>query len=484
MTSPPKTTRGPLRDEADATSAATQPQPALPGNGSEHASDPLADLASSLDLDPLNIALHSAIANVMQDAGDETGSRAHRIALETFDAIAAAAQPRPALALFNLATYYYLKGDNASALRWYKHTLEVEPDLAMAHQNLAAVFDLLDRPDDAQVHRNRAYSLQRVFIEPSERASRRVLILCAGRESGNIPIETLLPRATSHLIKYAIDWASEAEDSRLPPFDLVFNTVGDPDVAQPLTPRLEGFARRCARPLLNRPAAVMRTQRHRLPELLAALDDVLVPPCVRLEGEYASPDALAIHLVGLGIGFPLLMRPLAKHGGDGLTLHDSVDTLWPALDKHRAPCYLTMFRNFCSADGYFRKYRIVFVDREPYAYHLAISSQWMVHYVSAEMTTIPWKLDEERRFLLNTNEALGERAAKAIAAIGRRLDLDYAGIDFTLLEDGRVLVFEANATMLIHHESPDGVLAHKNPFVQRIADAFEQLQVSRTRVSR
>jgi tetratricopeptide (TPR) repeat protein len=484
MTSASGTAPAPSRDQADATSAAPQAQPVSPGNGREHMPAALKELARLLDLDPLNVALHSTVADAMHDAGDETGSRAHRIALETFEAVAAAAQPRPALALFNLATYYYLKADNTSALRWYEHTLEVEPNLAMAHQNLAAVFDLLGRAGDAQTHRSRAYSLQRVFVEPSERASRRVLILCAGRESGNIPIATLLPQATSYLIKYAIDWASEAEDYHLPPFDLVFNTVGDPDVAQPLTQRLESFARRCARPLLNQPAPVMRTQRHRLPELLAGLDDVLVPPCVRLEGTYESPDALAHHLVGLGIGFPLLMRPLAKHGGDDLTLHHSVDTLWPALDALGAPCYLTMFRNFCSADGYFRKYRIVFVDREPYAYHLAISPQWMVHYVSAEMTTNPWKLDEERRFLENTSEALGERAAKAIAAIGRRLDLDYAGIDFTLLADGRVLVFEANATMLIHPESPDGVLAHKNAFVQRIVDAFEQLQDSRTRAGR
>jgi hypothetical protein len=139
------------------------------------------------------------------------------------------------------------------------------------------------------------------------------------------------------LIKYAIDWASEAEESRLPPFDLVFNSVGDPDVAQPLTQRLEGFARRCGRSLLNRPAAVMRTQRHRLPKLLAGLDDVLVPPCVRLESPRASPDALASQLAGMGVGFPLLMHPLAKQGGDGLTLHGSVDTLWPALNAHSAP---------------------------------------------------------------------------------------------------------------------------------------------------
>jgi glutathione synthase/RimK-type ligase-like ATP-grasp enzyme len=66
---------------------------------------------------------------------------------------------------------------------------------------------------------------------------------------------------------------------------------------------------------------------------------------------------------------------------------------------------------------------------------------------------------------------------RAIAAIGRRLDLDYAGVDFTLLPDGRVLVFEANATMLVHRERIDGMAAHKNPYVERIVCAFEQLQL-------
>ncbi len=130
--------------------------------------------------------------------------------------------------------------------------------------------------------------------------------------------------------------------------------------------------------------------------------------------------------------------------------------------------------------GTFESTAGIFVDREPFAYHLAISSQWMVHYFSAEMTAAPWKIDEERRFLEDSRAALGERAMNAIAAIGRRLDLDYAGIDYTVLADGRVLVFEANATMLVHRETNDGVLAHKNVFVQRIVDAFERLQAART----
>jgi len=91
-----------------------------------------------------------------------------------------------------------------------------------------------------------------------------------------------------------------------------------------------------------------------------------------------------------------------------------------------------------------------------------------------------WKLDEERRFLQDPRAALGERAMNAITAIGQRLDLDYGGIDFTLLPDGQVFVFEANATMLTHYERDSGVLAHKNQHVQHIVDAFEHMLAHRT----
>ena len=47
-----------------------------------------------------------------------------------------------------------------------------------------------------------------------------------------------------------------------------------------------------------------------------------------------------------------------------------------------------------------------------------------------------------------------------------------------VVPDGRVFVFEANATMLVHPNN--GVLTHKNPYVQRIVDAFEQLLARRT----
>jgi tetratricopeptide (TPR) repeat protein len=452
----------------------------------------IAILFAALDDDPLNTGLHAALADSLREAGNETGYLAHRIAVETSNAIIAAATAsgasadaiadmRSALPLYNLATSYYMRGDHTAALHWFEHTLAIEPDLAIAHQNLAAVLDALDRPDDAQHHRTRAYTLQRVYVEAADRAPRRVLILCAGRTSGNVPFDTLLPVQTSYRIKYAIDCANEVEDFQLPRYDLVFNAIGEPDVAQPLLSRLETFARRCGRPLLNRPAAVMQTRRDVLPELLADLDDVLSAPCMRIDRPPVSRDELALQIDRGRVGFPLLLRPLAKHGGEGVSLHRSIDTLWPDVQALNAPCYLTMFRNYRSADGHFRKYRSILIDRKPYPYHLAIGPEWMVHYFSAGMTSQTWKLEEERRFLEDPHGSLGERAMHALEAIGAKLDLDYAGIDYTLLDDGRVLVFEANATMLVHREVAGGMLAHKNVFVERIVEAFEQMQAARTR---
>ena len=74
-------------------------------------------------------------------------------------------------------------------------------------------------------------------------------------------------------------------------------------------------------------------------------------------------------------------------------------------------------------------------------------------------------------------QVLGDLAWNALNQIAQRLGLDYAGIDFTLLENGQLFIFEANATMLVHRVNASGVLAHKNVFVQRIADAFEALQI-------
>jgi len=320
--------------------------------------------------------------------------------------------------------------------------------------------------------------LQRVYVESSGAPVRRVLLLCAGRSAGNIPFELLVPTPRNARIKYAIDWAEPDEDKTLPPFDLAFNAIGDADIAEPLRVRIaqvesEATARR--RPLLNAPDRVAATRRDRLPTLLQGLADVRTAPCIRIEpGENAWA-----RIEAAGLALPWLVRPVATHGGEGLVRCETRAELDEALAALTGPLYVSAFRDTRDADGACRKYRIVFVDRRPWPYHLAISPHWMVHYVSAGMEGNAAKLDEERRFLADPAAALGARAIAALAAIGQRLDLDYAGVDFTLLADGSVFVFEANATMLVHGERPGGPLAHKNVYVERIVAAFDAMMSAR-----
>jgi hypothetical protein len=66
-------------------------------------------------------------------------------------------------------------------------------------------------------------------------------------------------------------------------------------------------------------------------------------------------------------------------------------------------------------------------------------------------------------------------ALAAIEAIGRRLDLDFAGIDFTPLPGGRILVFEANATMLVHLRDPIAEYPYKHAVVPAIFQAFKAM---------
>ena len=64
------------------------------------------------------------------------------------------------------------------------------------------------------------------------------------------------------------------------------------------------------------------------------------------------------------------------------------------------------------------------------------------------------------------------RRARAVA---RRPDLDYGGMDCGILADGRVLVFEIDAAMLVHLWDPIEIYPYKHRYVPRIFEAMAAL---------
>jgi D-alanine-D-alanine ligase-like ATP-grasp enzyme len=70
---------------------------------------------------------------------------------------------------------------------------------------------------------------------------------------------------------------------------------------------------------------------------------------------------------------------------------------------------------------------------------------------------------------------LGERAWNALSRVIEREQLHYAGIDFTLDADGRVVVFETNATMAVRYPPDDPMWAYRRPAVDAVLDAMRAM---------
>ncbi len=344
--------------------------------------------------------------------------------------------------------------------------LAIDKSLVSPRQNLSVILAERD-PVTARNHRDLAYLSKQVFLDEAVTEQRRILVLTAA-DAANVPLQHLLKRDRYTVIRWYVEYAMPGQANDLPSYDLVFNSIGDPDFIPELPAEATRFIDDLGDYLLNRFNRVEGTARHTLPALLGGIPNTRVPNVVRCEhsGVEITPT------IGTGaVALPVLMRPMGSHGGKGVVKIDHLDEFTGLTTEGY---YLTEFVDFRSQDGWYRKYRAIYVDGVAFPYHLAISANWLVHYWTSGMDQDPNRRTEEARFLSNPANAIGVKSWKAVAEIGKRLGLDYGGIDFGVLDDGTVLVFEANATMLVHPEA-DPLFAYRGEAVMAIQTAFHQM---------
>jgi tetratricopeptide (TPR) repeat protein len=384
--------------------------------------------------------------------------------------------PQIATALTNLGVSLYRLEAHAQAEACLREALAIDPDLLLAAENLIHILYQEGRKTEGRALAAEKYQRQSFVVQPGPARPAGTLLVLWSLD-GNIPKHHLLARLPMTMVDWHIQYANDAHKQALPDYDLVFNLIGDADQGAAALQRAVAFRDRCGVALLNDPAKVQRTRRDMIPDLCSGIDDLVIPPVLQLSGADLRHPGGAQLLAEAGIGMSLLLRSAGMHGGESVQRIFTEDGLTQARATLRDDdtIYATAFHEYASPDGFYRKYRAIFVDRTPYPYHLAISPDWLVHYFSADMAGHAWKLAEELAYLDDARGVLGERAFAVLAAMARRMDLDYCGVDFSLLPDGRVLLFEANATMLVHPEDEDSVLARKNPYVARIFAAFDEM---------
>jgi len=120
------------------------------------------------------------------------------------------------------------------------------------------------------------------------------------------------------------------------------------------------------------------------------------------------------------------------------------------------------------------------IDGKLYPLHLAISKSWKVHYFRADMADSHENRIVDGEFLDDMERAIGTPALAALQRICATLNLDYAGIDFAVNAEGKVLFFEANATMVMAPLPADPKWDYRRPAFDSVFAAVRRMIVNRS----
>jgi len=374
------------------------------------------------------------------------------------------------------------EGDLEAARGHYEAALRLAPDLAEAHQGLGNVF--FDRSDflRAELHWGLGYR-DNVFATWPYRGTGtpvRALLLGSVR-GGNLPAFPLLDQGTFAVTTVAMEYYSTA--MKLPPHDIVINAIGDADLCLPALLAANALLACTRAPAINPPAAVVPTGRIGNARRLAAIPGV-VAPRIRSwpRADLLEPGA-AVALADAGFGWPLLLRSPGFHTGRNFVRVDGPGDLAAAAAGLPGEDLLVIeYVAPQSDDGLFRKCRVMRVDGAMYPLHLAVSTNWKVHYFTAAMAENAAYRAEEARFLADMRDYLGPRARAALSDIFDVLGLDYAGIDFALTRDRRVVLFEANATMAIVTPTAEPIWDYRRPAITEVIGATVRMLKARAGV--
>jgi glutathione synthase/RimK-type ligase-like ATP-grasp enzyme len=387
---------------------------------------------------------------------------------------AIARHPDHPMAHVNLGNIFLEAGDLAPAREHYAAELALDSGFAEAHQGLGNLLAELGHEEAAARHQRLGLWDQRATELPyrGEAEPVQLLLLVSGRR-GDVPIRHLLDDKifrTFVVLPNVYD-----PDAPLPPHDVVFNAIGDADSCALALDRAVTLVERTFAPVINPPAAVLGTGRAANARRLGEIPGVVAPVIANLSRAVLSSTDATEALAHRGLEFPLLLRAPGCHNGRHFLRVENADGLKAALndlpgDELIAIRYLGDARG---ADGKYRKYRVMMIGGWLYPLHLAISSHWKIHYVTADMNE--QHRAEEAKFLRDMPGVLGPVAMAALADIQEVLGLDYAGIDFGLSASGEVLLFEANATMIVVPPGLERRWDYRRAAVQRVEDAVRQM---------
>jgi tetratricopeptide (TPR) repeat protein len=398
----------------------------------------------------------------------------YRTAAHTAYAEAVARHPGDPMSHVNLGNVLYESAEFTAAREHYETALTLDPVHREAHQGLSYVLAELGDEEHAREHRREGFEDRPVLALPYRGKGPPVsLLLLVSSVGGNIPTRHLLDDRVFQTFVVTPEFYDPKVP--LPPHQVVFNSIGDADLAATALAAAQSMLALTSAKVVNLPSAVLATGRADHARL-SNLPGVVTPLTVTLARELLTSPEAASTLARHGYRFPLLVRTPGFHTGRHFLRVENPEALGGAVAQLPGKELTVIeFLDARGADGKVRKYRVMMIDGQLYPLHVAISSQWKIHYFTADMAEQADHRAEDAEFLENMPEVLGPRAMQALSRIQATLGLDYAGIDFGLSATGELLLFEANATMVVNPPEPDQRWAYRRPAVERIFTAVRRM---------
>jgi glutathione synthase/RimK-type ligase-like ATP-grasp enzyme len=371
----------------------------------------------------------------------------------------------------NLANLLLRANRYAEARAHYEAALRIDPELAQAHQGLGAVLSDLGDRTGARSHFQKGFRNHAVSTLPYRGTEPPLALLqLVSSGGGNIPTASFLDDRVFLTTVIVTDYLEPSIP--LPPHQLIFNAIGDADLCEPALKAAARLIARTKAPVINDPRAVTKTGRISNARRLRAVPGVVTPRTILLARDsLAGPQGAAL-MARHRFSFPLLLRSPGYHTGRNFMFVEGEAGLAAAAESLPGDAVLAIeYLDARGKDGNARKYRVMMIGGRIYPLHLAISANWKVHYFTSDMADKPDHRAEEARFLNDMPAALGDKATAALEQIRDTLGLDYAGIDFGLGPGGDLLLFEANATMVIAPPDRDARWSYRRNAINAILEA-------------
>lgn len=235
--------------------------------------------------------------------------------------------------------------------------------------------------------------------------------------------------------------------------------------------------------VVNPPEFAVRTTRQKNHDAFKCSDRYIYPKTMTFNSIGVDRLALADQIIE-EIGVPVIVRPSETQMSRGAELCRTEVEVRKRLESwnHYDICAIKYY-DFVDGLGNVRQYRIASVGGVLYPDRLNVSPRWHSHRGGARSENGWYENGYDKLESLYLSEpeiVLGANPAEIFKTFTDRIGLDIFGIDFGIDKDGRIVIFEVNATMNLFNRKNDALCPYKAKYSRLFQDNVRDYLMQRS----